>query len=545
MPSRLALQSPDFQIRRQISDDTNVVSNVSSIPLQHHDRKELRKSTINHRTLNDDDLISKTVARKIKRRHVHEIEAVVAIRAILTADAASIPSHHTNSPPPKEHHHSNVMSGIEILGAFAAGSQIAGSVWSVCSRMLDKPNDTKALALLKTDAQSLSLQLKIHELKVKDGALDACRYLRMQLDTIVADIGNLKGRSVYVKAATALKLYKPEFRERFEHVMNEFQVKMWLETRKSADEIDEKLKTMTNMMEELKVAAEPLESTTERESSCAQLREMIDKLSEDIKSHEKTAQLLQQAMAEHGLTDVISHIERSIRSDGDTTREKIEESKVVIVNRIDDCVHFNDSLTRIKSELLPNPSSLRWNDRTERGSNCRLWSLDNNSSELEAQPSAQYDGIALISNSLETVENVYGKRHIADDVDQHIQERKRQRGNDVSTFFGLAKRGNHFEELCEFIPPSMQEFFNRLPIDVRSELVRSSQRFGQESRYAFYDQIYRQKAITIPKIHLLEDMERAMLACNTEHLDVTLGFFVPHVIDFQTYLYKLQVNITA
>jgi hypothetical protein len=151
----------------------------------------------------------------------------------------------------------------------------------------------------------------------------------------------------------------------------------------------------------------------------------------------------------------------------------------------------------------------------------------------------------LVSNSLEAVENVYGKRHIADDVDQHIQERKRQRVNDVSPYFCLAKRGNHFEELREFIPPDMQAFFNRLPTDVRRELVRSSQRFGQESQYAFYDQICRQKAITIPQIHLLEDLERAMLACNTEHLDVTLGLFVPHVIDNRTYLYKLHVNITA
>jgi hypothetical protein len=412
--------------------------------------------------------------------------------------------------------------------------------------MLDKPNDTKALALLKTDAQMLSLKLKLQELNVEDGTLDAYRRLRMQLDIIVADIGKLKGRNACLKAATALKLYKPQFREKFDHATNEFQVKMWLETRKTADEVEQKLETMTNMMDEMKVTAEPSESTTDQENSSAQLREMMEKLSEDIKSHEKTAQRLRQAMAEqpHGLTDVISHLERSIRSDGDTTREKIEESTVIIVNHIDERVHLNDSLTRIKSELLPNPSSLRWSDKIERGSNCRLWSLDSNSS-LEAQPSAQYEGIDLVANSLETLENVYGKRHIADDVDQHIQERKRQRVNDVSAYFGLAKRGNHFEELREFIPPDMQEFFNRLPTDVRTELVRSSQRFGQESRYAFYDQIYRQKAITIPKIHLLENMKRAMLACNTEHLDVTLGFFVPHVIDSRTFLYKIDINTTA
>jgi hypothetical protein len=166
-----------------------------------------------------------------------------------------IPRHLTLITEPNEQDHRKVMSGIEILGAFAAGSQIANSVWSICCKMLDKANDAKSLALLKADAQNLSLQLKIHELKLKDRALDACRYLRMELDRIVADVGKLNGRSVYVKAATALKLYKLDFREKFEHVMNEFQVKMWLETRKSADEIDEKLRTMTTMMEELKVAA--------------------------------------------------------------------------------------------------------------------------------------------------------------------------------------------------------------------------------------------------------------------------------------------------
>jgi hypothetical protein len=466
--------------------------------------------------------------------------------AILTADAATSQPP-TNSPPPTSlPHHPYIMTGIEILGAFAAGLQIADSVWGVCSRMLDKPNDTKALALLKTDAQMLSLKLKSQELNVKDGTLDAYRRLRMQLDIIVADIGQLKGRNVCLKAATALKLYKPQFREKFDHATNEFQVKMWLETRKTADEVEQKLETMTNMLDEMKVTAEPSEGTTERESSFAQLREMMEKLSEDIKAHEKTAQQLRQAMTEQPpcLTDVITHLERSIRSDGDATREKIEESTGIIMNHIDDRVHLNDSLTRIKSELLPNPSSLHWNDRTERGSNCRLWSLDNNSSNLP-QPNAQYEGIALVANGLETIENVYGKRHIADDIDQHIQERKRQRANDVSPFFGLAKRGNHVQELRVFIPPDMQEFFNGLETDVRTELVRSSQRLGQESQYAFYDQICRQKALTIPKIHLLENMERAMLACNTEQLDVTLGFFVPHVIDTRTFLYKLHINITA
>jgi hypothetical protein len=269
-------------------------------------------------------------------------------------------------------------------------------------------------------------------------------------------------------------------------------------------------------------------------------------LSEDIKALEKTAQHLQQAMTEQqrGMADGISRFEQSIRMDGDMTREKINDSALAIIDQINERAHLNDSLTRINAERLPNPSSLSRYEGTERGSNTRLWSLDGSSDTLESRPNAQYEGIALVAKRLEeTVENVYGKRHIADDVDQHIQERKRHRVNDVSPFIGLAKRGNYFEELREYIPPDMQEFFNRLPSDVRRELVRCSQRFGQESRYAFYDQIYRQKAITIRKIHLQEDIERAMLACNTEHLHVQLGFFVPHVIDNRTYLYKLQLKV--
>jgi hypothetical protein len=172
--------------------------------------------------------------------------------------------------------------------------------------------------------------------------------------------------------------------------------------------------------------------------------------------------------------------------------------------------------------------------------------LDNNSDDADgSRPNAEYEGRDLSSvRQNETIETVYTKKHITDDVDDLIRDRKRRRVDDVSPYFGLAKRGEHFEELREYMPPAIRERYKDISHDIRRQALQIARRIGQEHYYVVLDRILQQKADTLPKLSAVEDMERAMLATYAEKLSVTLGFYQRHTIDDRTYLSRLRVNIS-
>ena len=443
---------------------------------------------------------------------------------------------------------SEIMSGLEILGATAAGLQIADKMWDICTQILEKPKDTKAVAALSADAQSLSARLRLHELKMKDGALQACQQLRNRLDELVDEIRGLRERNTCSKVATAFKLRNPIFREKYEHMLNEFKVRMCIENQNSVTEMDGRVKAMMEMMKQLKVDAEPLKGVPEMEGAFLALQETIAQLTSDIATVKATARQIREAIDDQRkmLTKVMPQFQKDIKIDGDITRQKIDVSTRAVIDHIDQREEQTNSLTRINAEFLPNPLSLTWYNDMERRPDFRLWSLDNNPNGNDhLHPIGEYEGTVVTSvTTNNTVESIYSKRHIAHEVDEHIRESKRQRRSDVAAYLGLVKRGEYIAELREYMPSDLAERFKTAPIEVRREALRVSRGLGQEFRYAVLDRILRQKSLTLPKIHLQEDLERAMLACNMEKLTVELGFFLPCVIGDITYLYKLQVLLS-
>jgi len=233
---------------------------------------------------------------------------------------------------------------------------------------------------------------------------------------------------------------------------------------------------------------------------------------------------------------------------GSIEREGIRASISRVGDQLDDVLGHLDqteSLTRIKDALLPSPTSVIWYDNAEKGPGPRLWSLDDTPTDDERPgPIAQYDGLELSTVRLEEVEKIYTKRHIAENIDGAIRTAKRRRTIDVQPYIGLATHGEHLEELREYMPPGISEGFKHLSTDVQKAALKISHRLGQEYRYAVLHEILRQRANTLQKLSLLEDMERAMLALHTEKFKVSLGFYLEQSIDNVRYLFKLQVNIS-
>jgi hypothetical protein len=252
------------------------------------------------------------------------------------------------------------MSGLEILGGIAAGLQIIQQVWSLGVRIFDKPKDTKALAEIRTAALNYSAQLLLWEANLKDEALVACQHFRNTLDDVVQQIDGLKSRKKRAKVFTALKLYKPDFQEKFTNALTEFTVRMCVQSQRSVDEMDGELKGMTKMMEELKISSTKLDGIPGMECTFVTIQEKMERLATDMEMNRTTAQQTQRAMHElqNAVTAIVPQFERAITSDGELTRATSAESTTSLFEHINKRLDLNDSLTRIKAELVPNPQSV-------------------------------------------------------------------------------------------------------------------------------------------------------------------------------------------
>ena len=122
-----------------------------------------------------------------------------------------------------------------------------------------------------------------------------------------------------------------------------------------------------------------------------------------------------------------------------------------------------------------------------------------------------------------TYDEILSIRHIADDVDEDVREKKNLRIDVLDPYIGLAKKGDFLEELHEYVPSAIvQQFQNILPYESQIEALHIVRTLSQEYRYFILNQILPTKVYSLPKFHILEDMKCAML---TEKLSIiTLGF---------------------
>jgi hypothetical protein len=445
-----------------------------------------------------------------------------------------------------------MVTGLDVLGATASALQIIGMICSLGNRILDKPKDTKSIRLIAADAKSYISHLDQWKSIHTGDAKEACEELRQQLVAVIDEIDGLKGRKALTKAKTCLKLYKPEFRETFADALEKFMFRMCLESRRSVGDVDDKLGEMTERMKELRIASKALETIPGMEQGVEKVEETIQALSKDIAALTTAITRVQSSLSQLESRSVgRDQLDDAVRADGDVTRERIQKSTTMIVGAIEKLNEqqmTNESLIKIGTEILPKSSDLVWYDENASHRTFKIYSLDEPPDEAaRSVPQANLNGLDLSSVRLETTyDELLAKRHVADDIEEDVREKKRRRKGDVSAYVSLARRGNRLDELREFVPSRVEEQFrNELSREAQLEALRVARSLGQEYRYIVLDQILQQKAYTLPKIHLLEDMERAMLTLHSNKMEATLGFLFDHDVDGRLFPYDLQLEITS
>ena len=443
-----------------------------------------------------------------------------------------------------------MVAGLDVLGATASALQIVGMICSLGNRILDKPKDTKSVRSIAVDAKSYIRHLEHWSLTITGDAKEACEDLHQQLHSLVDEVHGHKGKKALEKAKTCLKLYKPEFREKFADALDKFKFRMCVESRRSVADMEDKLTGMTKSMEELRITSKTLETLPGMEEGVAKVEERMKELSKAISDLTSAVANVQSALHRLEATSVgKAQVEEMIRTDGDVTRESIRRfarSVSETVEKVHERQMLNESIIKITSEILPRSSNLVWYDGSTSNPTFKIWSLDEPRDESKGSaPQANFAGLELSSISLETTyDELHEKRYIADDLEEDVREKKQRRVSDVSPYVNLVRRRDSLEELREFVPPRFEEQFrNELPREAQLEALRVARSLSQEYRYVVLDQILQQKAHTLPKLHQLEDMERAMLAIHSNKLEARLEFVIQNVVNEVDFPYRLCVAV--
>jgi len=253
-----------------------------------------------------------------------------------------------------------------------------------------------------------------------------------------------------------LKLYRPEFRERLADALDKFKFRMCLENRRSVDNVDDKLGEMTERMKELRIASKALETIPGMEQGVEKVGETIRALSKDIDTLTTAIAKVQSSLSQLESTLVgRRELNDTIRADGEITRKKIQQSTTMIVGAIER-VHehrmLNESLIKMGAEILPKSNDLVWYDDAAARRTFKVWSLDEPRNETPRSiQQANLSGLKPSSIPLETTyDELHAKRHVADDIEEDIREKKGRGTHEISGYVSLVRRGNRLDELREF-----------------------------------------------------------------------------------------------
>src|SRR5271170_2103623 len=270
-----------------------------------------------------------------------------------------------------------MVAGLDVLGATASALQIVGIICSLGNRILDKPKDTKSVRSIAVDAKSYIRHLEHWSLTITRDAKAACEALHEELQSLVDEIDGHRGKKALEKAKTCLKLYKPEFREKFADALDKFKFRMCVESRRSVVDMDDKLMGMTKSMDELRITSKTLETLPGMEESVAKVEETMKGLSKTISALRTAMEKVQSALHRLDATSIgKAQVEEMIRTDGDATRDVIRRfagSVSDAVEKVHERQMLNESIIKITTEILPRSSNLVWYDGSTTNPTFKIW----------------------------------------------------------------------------------------------------------------------------------------------------------------------------
>lgn len=262
-----------------------------------------------------------------------------------------------------------MVTGLDVLGATASALQVVGVICSLGNRILDKPKDAKAFQSICDDAETYIEHLKKWEMEFSGETRLVCSDLRQQLQFIIDDIYKLREKNLRFKVAMCLTLYKPEICEKFVEALEKFKCRMCAESKRSVDVMDTKLEGMTRAMEGLRFAAETMEKMTGLDDRATTINSEIKMMSHEIHEMSKAIASVESILRtlDAGNT-VIPQLDRLILADGKATREQIQDV-VYRLDKVDEKLGLNESVMRIRGEIMCRSSDLLWYESQTKNAN--------------------------------------------------------------------------------------------------------------------------------------------------------------------------------
>jgi hypothetical protein len=300
---------------------------------------------------------------------------------------------------------------------------------------------------------------------------------------------------------------------------------------------------LTGKLKELQITAKTLEALPETNNTISRVEAEIASVSEKIRAIERAIDAVQkqlQDVQQSFAASIVDVVTSCVEKDGGITRDKIDE--------VIEHLNMNDSTTRISAELLSAREPVSWYGEGET-SPFMLWSLDGSMDENgeTVKPTARFNGLELsTTSSARTIDDIFGKRHAADEFDNNLSRIKHRRVKEVTPYVSLAEKDDQLRILREFMPPAIVEKVAReIPKDVQKEAISLTRRLGQEYRYHLFCRIIKNKCSSLPKLALLEELERGILAVHADKLNVELGFLVDRWRELNQYhYYDVRIKIS-
>jgi hypothetical protein len=110
-------------------------------------------------------------------------------------------------------------STMDIVGA---GLQLAASCFQAANRMTQVKADRKFIAVIRKESTMLLAQIEATMLHLSPDERPLAQELEDRLNEIIADIDNLKARSIFTKVCTVLAISGPQFKKRLSRILSNF-----------------------------------------------------------------------------------------------------------------------------------------------------------------------------------------------------------------------------------------------------------------------------------------------------------------------------------
>jgi len=256
------------------------------------------------------------------------------------------------------------MSGFEVIGAVAAGLQIAEQAFKIGGRIRKKIRDAKELARLKGDCDEAITQLAAYIGDLSPGATAAAQTLQNRLRTVSSNIDKVGGQQWYMKLANLRRVWNADFAKDLAAVTEKFRSLIVLEANKLLHSIKmhqdglefcmrEKAEEVIQRVERIPDVVTNLLRSELAEHDLPHKIECLDEISQDLKYKIESLQKIKEESL--ALFQGISRIEEKVNQ----TNQHMKEQRMLLEDLHSTVsINFRQIIGTAERIAIPRSSSL-------------------------------------------------------------------------------------------------------------------------------------------------------------------------------------------